>query len=246
MIDVTIDAGFVTRELERQKIMGPIQLIVFDVAGTTVDDSGGAVLRCLVEAVHAHDLPGSDEELNDLMGMNKGEVFDLLAERRFPADKEAAQRVSSNALAAFIEAMRASYERSLRPLPGVEDAFAYLRKRGIKIATDTGFDATINTMVMERLNWPGRLTDLAVWSSDVPLGRPAPYMIFYAMQRLSIFDVRRVMKIGDSPSDMDEGYNAGCGEVIGVLSGAHTVATLGPTRHTRLLSSVADLPALFE
>jgi phosphonatase-like hydrolase len=226
--------------------MGPIQLVVFDVAGTTVDDSGGAVLRCLLEAVHAHDLPGSDEELNDLMGMNKREVFDLLAERRFPTDKESAQRISSEALATFIEAMRAFYEHSLRPLPGVETTFTYLRKRGIKVATDTGFDATINNMVMERLNWPGRLTDLAVCSSDVPLGRPAPYMIFYAMQRLGIFDVRRVMKIGDSPADLEEGYNAGCGEVIGVLSGAHTVATLGPTYHTRLLDSVADLPELFE
>lgn len=226
--------------------MGPIQLVVFDVAGTTVDDSGGAVLRCLVEATHAYDLPGSDEELNALMGMNKREVFDLLAARRFPADKEVAQRVSREALAAFIEAMRSNYERSLHPLPGAEETFTYLRKRGIKVATDTGFDATINNMVMERLNWPGRLTDLAVCSSDVPLGRPAPYMIFYAMQRLGIFDVRRVMKIGDSPADMDEGYNAGCSEVIGVLSGAHTVATLGPTRHTRLLKSVADLPGLFE
>ena len=226
--------------------MGPIQLVVFDVAGTTVDDSGGAVLRCLVEATRAYDLPGSGEELNALMGMNKREVFDLLAARRFPADKEAAQRVSRDALAAFIEAMHSSYERSLRPLPGAEEAFAYLRRRGIKVATDTGFDATINTMVMERLNWPGRLTDLAVCSSDVPLGRPAPYMIFYAKQRLQIFDVRRVMKIGDSPADMEEGYNAGCGEVIGVLSGAHTVATLGPTRHTRILNSVADLPSLFE
>lgn len=226
--------------------MGPIQLVVFDVAGTTVDDSGGAVLRCLVEAARAYNLAGSDEELNALMGMNKREVFELLAARRYPADREAAQRVSSEALAAFIEAMRSSYERSLRPLPGVEDTFAFLRERGVKIATDTGFDATINTMVMERLNWPGRLTDLSVCSSDVPLGRPAPYMIFYAMQHLGIFDVRRVMKIGDSPADMEEGYNAGCGEVIGVLSGAHTVATLGPTRHTRLLNSVADLPSLFE
>jgi phosphonatase-like hydrolase len=226
--------------------MGPIQLVVFDVAGTTVDDSGGAVLRCLVEAARAYDLPGSDEELNALMGMNKREVFDLLAARRFPADEEAARRVSREALAAFIEAMRSTYERSLRPIPGAEEAFTYLRRRGIKVATDTGFDATINTMVMERLNWPGRLTDLAVCSSDVALGRPAPYMIFYAMQRLQIFDVRRVMKIGDSPADMEEGYNAGCGEVIGVLSGAHTVATLGPTRHTRILNSVADLPSLFE
>src|SRR6266852_959499 len=130
MIDVTMVARFVTWERERNNSMGPIQLVVFDVAGTTVDDSGGAVLRCLVEAARAYNLPGSDEELNAMMGMNKREVFDLLASRRYPADRKAAQRVSSEALAAFIEAMRSSYERSLRPLPGVEDTFAFLRERG--------------------------------------------------------------------------------------------------------------------
>jgi len=54
-----------------------------------------------------------------------------------------------------------------------------------------------------------------------------------------------VMKVGDSPTDMEEGFNAGCGEVVGVLSGAHTAASLGSYRHTRLIESVADLPALF-
>ena len=74
----------------------------------------------------------------------------------------------------------------------------------------------------------------------------APYMIFYAMEKLGIQDVRQVMKPGDSPADLQEGTNAGCGEVIGVLSGTHTAATLGGYRHTRLIESVAELPELFE
>lgn len=226
--------------------MVPIQMVVFDVAGTTIDDSGGAVLRCLIQAARAYDLPGSDEELNALMGMNKREVYDLLAARRYPDDMERARQVAAECLAMFIDLMRDYYDRSLKPIPGAEEIFAYLRKRGLKVVTDTGFDATINNLVMQKLNWPGRLIDLAVCSSDVSLGRPAPYMIFHAMQRLNIYDVRRVMKIGDSPADLEEGYNAGCGEVVGVLSGAHTVTTLGRYYHTRLLQSVADLPVLFE
>jgi phosphonatase-like hydrolase len=226
--------------------MGPIQMVVFDVAGTTVDDSGGAVLRCLVDAAREYDLPGSEDELNALMGMNKREVFDLLAARRYPEHPVAARRIAGEGLASFIERMREHYNRALRPIAGAEETFAYLRNRGIKVVTDTGFDATINNMIMEKLDWPGRLTDLAVCSSDVSRGRPAPYMIFFAMERLGILDVHQVMKIGDSPADLEEGSNAGCGEVIGVLSGAHTAATLGPCRHTRLLESVAGLPALFE
>ena len=224
--------------------MGPIELVVFDMAGTTVEDDG-MVLTCLVEAVRSYDLPGEPKELNDLMGMNKREVFAMLAARRYPDDHIHAEQVAEEALATFIEHMKAAYEKHLAPIPGAEATFAFLRERGIKIATDTGFDATIGGLIMERLNWLGRFVDIAVFSTDVSLGRPAPYMIYRAMEQLGVLDVHKVMKLGDSPSDLEEGYNAGCGEVIGVLSGAHTAETLGSYRHTRLLKSVADLPSLF-
>lgn len=226
--------------------MGPIELVVFDLAGTTVDDGGDTVLTCLVAAARAHDLPGAPDELNSMMGMDKREVFGLLAGHRERSGSEAANRLADRALATFVAEMRAAYERRLAPLPGAEETFAFLRARGVKVATDTGFDAGIGGLIMERLDWPGRLIDLAVFSSDVARGRPAPYMIYRAMERLGVQDVRRVMKVGDSPADLEEGSNAGCGEVVGVLSGAHTPATLGPCRHTRLLGSVADLPTLFK
>lgn len=226
--------------------MGPIQLVVFDLAGTTVDDSGGVVLGCLVEAAKAQGLPASAAELNALMGLNKREVFGLLAERRFPDDPIAADWLAEEALAGFVDRLSQTYDGSLKPVPGAEETFAFLRRRGVKVATDTGFDTTINEMIMQRLGWRESLIDVSVCSSDVPRGRPAPFMIFRAMEQLDVADVRRVVKIGDSPSDLEEGTNAGCGEVIGVLSGAHTVATLGPCPHTRILQSVADLPALFE
>jgi phosphonatase-like hydrolase len=225
--------------------MGPIQLVVFDMAGTTVDDRGGRVLNCLVETAHIHRLPGTPDELNALMGMNKLEVFTMLAERRYPAGSSEAAQLAHDALSTFVAQMHAAYESNLSPIPGTEETFAFLRAHGIKIAIDTGFDATIGGLIMERLNWLGRLVDTAVFSSDVSRGRPAPYMIFRAMERLNILDVHQVMKLGDSPADLEEGYNAGCSEVIGVLSGAHTASSLGACYHTRLLNSVADLPSLF-
>lgn len=226
--------------------MGPIQLVVFDLAGTTIEDKGGVVLQCLVETAQAYELPGTQEELNLLMGMNKREVFGMLAAQLYPENEARANSLADEALANFIGRMHAAYDAHLLPIPGAEETFAYLRKRGIKIATDTGFDSTIGGLIMERLNWPGRLIDLAVFSTDVSRGRPAPYMIYRSMELLDVQDVGKVMKLGDSPADLEEGTNAGCGEVIGVLSGAHTATTLGAYRHTRLIQSVADLPALFE
>ncbi len=228
-----------------ERLMRPIQLVVFDLSGTTVEDTGD-VLRCLVDTARAYDLPGTPEELSKLRGRNKREMFALLAERVYPNDATTAAQVADQALATFVEQMRASYEQALHPIVGAEEAFAFLHARGIKVAVDTGFDATIAGLIIERLKWQGRLIDCAVCSSDVPRGRPAPYMIFRTMERLGVLDVRQVMKVGDSPVDLEEGYNAGCGEVVGVLSGVSTAETLAGYYHTRLLASVADLPALFE
>jgi len=224
--------------------MEPIQLVVFDLAGTTVDDQG-MVLKCFVETVRAYDLQSTSEELNDNMGLNKREVLGMLAGRLYSPGSPEAEQLADKAMANFVERMSAAYEGHLSPIPGAEDTFTFLRSRGIKIATDTGFDATIGGMIMQRLKWPERFIDMAITSSEVPRGRPAPYMIFRIMEHLGILDVHKVMKVGDSPADLEEGYNAGCGEVVGVLSGAHTAASLGPYRHTRLIESVADLPALF-
>lgn len=224
--------------------MGPIQLVVFDLAGTTIDDRG-TVLKCFVETVRAYDLPSTPGELNSLMGLNKREVLGMLAGRLYSPGSPEAEQLADKALTYFVEQMSAAYDQHLAPIPGAEETFAFLRARGIKIATDTGFDATIGGLIMERLKWPGRLIDMAITSSEVPRGRPAPYMIFRLMEHLGILDVHQVMKVGDSPADLEEGFNAGCGEIVGVLSGAHTAVSLGSYRHTRLIESVSDLPALF-
>ena len=180
-----------------------------------------------------------------MMGLNKREVFGMLAARLYSSGSAEAEQLADKALDNFVGRMSKAYERHPVPIPGAEEAFAFLRNRGIKIATDTGFEATIGGLIMDRLKWPGRLIDMAITSSDVKRGRPAPYMIFHIMEHLGILDVYQVMKVGDSPADLEEGVNAGCGEVVGVPSGAHTAATLGSYRHTRLIESVADIAALF-
>jgi phosphonatase-like hydrolase len=135
--------------------------------------------------------------------------------------------------------------RPLETIPGTEDTFAALKERGVKIATNSGFGREIADTILTRLGWRS-LLDAEVCGDDVSMGRPAPYMIFLAMERAGVQDVRRVMTVGDTPLDLQAGTRAGCGGVVGVLTGTHGIETLGMTRHTHLIPSVAALPALFE
>ena len=58
-----------------------IKLVVFDMAGTTVQDDG-LVLRSFVQAAEAVGLVATPDELNARMGLSKLEVFDELARRQ--------------------------------------------------------------------------------------------------------------------------------------------------------------------
>jgi phosphoglycolate phosphatase-like HAD superfamily hydrolase len=69
-------------------------------------------------------------------------------------------------------------------------------------------------------------------------------MIFLAMERTGVHDARSVVVVGDTPLDLQAGTNAGAGGVVGVLTGTHGWQSLGAVRHTHLIPSVADLPAL--
>ena len=130
------------------------------------------------------------------------------------------------------------------PISGAEDAIRQLCAAGIKVVLTSGFDRRLIADVVAHCGW-AELFDAIVYPDEVPAGRPAPYLIFQAMQKTLVHPVARVAAIGDTTLDLQAGANAGAGWVIGVLSGAHDLATLGRTPHTHLLPSIAEVPLLF-
>lgn len=135
-------------------------------------------------------------------------------------------------------------QRPPTPLPGVPETFAALRRLGVKIALTTGFDREVTDSVLDAVGWgPGDL-DAVICADDVPEGRPAPYMIFRAMELTGTHDVRRVVTAGDTTLDLEAGSNASAAIVAGVLSGAQDRTTLSEAPHTHILDSIDELPGL--
>ncbi len=223
-----------------------IQLVVFDMAGTTIRDDD-AVNRCLREALEADGLNVSRDDVNAVMGIPKpAAIAALLSQMRFagqPAPPAEVQRLHAGFLRRMIEFYRA--DPGVAPMPGAADCFGELKDEGIRLALDTGFSRDIADVILQRLGWtlPGFL-DATVASDEVPRGRPHPDLLFEAMRRCGVTDVQRVAKVGDTPSDLQEGTNAGCALVIGVTNGTHTPAQLEAHPHTHLIGSLAELPHL--
>lgn len=217
-------------------------LLVSDFAGTAMKEEG-AVLVAYRQALSAFDIPFTEADLAARRGASKRAVFEELAARnRPPAD---AAPVAVQALGAFESALRDQYGSGpVREIAGAGAAFEALKAAGVKIALTSGFERGVVDLLVRRLGWDG-LFDRVLASDDAPAGRPAPYLIYRAMMDLGVHDVGRVAVVGDTPLDLQAAGNARAGWAIGVLSGAHGLATLGATPHTHLLASVAELPALF-
>ena len=113
------------------------------------------------------------------------------------------------------------------------------------MALNTGFDRVVTNLLLSRLGWDRDLVDAVVCGDDVARGRPAPDMIFRCMKLTGVAGADSVANVGDTMLDLQAGYNAGMRWNIGVLTGAHERALMAAQRHTHLLGSVAELPALF-
>jgi len=221
----------------------PPRLIVLDVAGTLVDDAG-VVLAAFAIALERAGVEVSRDELNAVRGANKLQVFRTFATRAYGPGPEAV-RAAHEALATFNEELAVRFrDEPLDLFPGVAEALEAMRGAGLKLATNSGFNRPVAELVLHRLRRELGLFDAHVCGDDVPAGRPAPFMIFLAMERAEVADTRAVVVAGDTPLDLQAGTNAGAGAVVGVLTGTHDWQSLGAHRHTHLIPSVADLPAL--
>jgi phosphonatase-like hydrolase len=223
--------------------MSRIELVAFDVAGTTVQEHG-LVYATLEAVTHEVNPAVGAEDIGRWMGADKVEaVRALLALGGAPEpDEDTVLSVHATFRRRLVEAY------DLEPpvaLPGVEEAFVAFRAAGVRVALTTGFDHAITDPLLDRLGWrDGRFLDAVVCADDVALGRPAPYMIFKAMELTGVMDVARVLTAGDTPLDLQAGTHAGAGTVVGVLSGGVEEAVLRAEPHTDILGSVAEIPAL--
>lgn len=223
-----------------------IDLVVFDIAGTTVRDEDG-VNRCLRAALGRHGIEVDRAAVNRVMGLPKPMAIRILTGGRAAAGLDAEALVAS-VHDDFQQTMIDFYRRdpAMRAMDGAETAFRALQALDVRVALDTGFNRTIADVVLGRLGWSDRhgLIDTVVTSDEVPQGRPAPDLVFAAMARLGLTDASRVAKVGDTPADLEEGTAAGCALVVGVTCGSHTRDELGAAPHTHLaddLSEIVDL-----
>lgn len=231
--------------------MNNIQLVVFDIAGTTVSDNGH-VADAFIKAFRAADVELPVDEVKKVMGFRKIDAIRLLLDKFSPAVPSGAQRESLivEIHDQFIRGMIDFYRQDpdLKPMPYAEAIFSALHKKGIKVALNTGFTRSITDAILQRLHWDNGAghVDGVICSDEVPQGRPSPDMINRLMSKFGIVSSDHVLKVGDTEVDVEEGRNAGVRLVVSVTTGAYTRAQLQQYHPDHIIDSLEELMPIIE
>lgn len=233
-------------------MMSPIELVVFDMAGTTVQDRH-EVEMCFMDAASHTGLSVTPERVLALQGYSKIYVFELLWKEMIGEVHPDLYELVNNSYDIFCGILENHYQTNdTFPTEGCLEIFEFLREKNIQIALTTGFYRKVANIILDKLGWlegldaqfignKNTLIQASIASDEVSKGRPEPFMIQKAMKLLNVHDSSRVINIGDTPSDLKSGLRAGCRMSLGVTNGTHSRSQLTIHRNDGLLSNLSEL-----
>ncbi|MGC8491311.1 MAG: phosphonoacetaldehyde hydrolase [Syntrophobacteraceae bacterium] len=202
--------------LRKRIYTGPVRAVILDWAGTAIDYGCMGPVAPFLEVFKNHGVPVTAAEARAPMGLAKKDHIRAMCRAQSVANK---WREVHGVLPGELE-VDALY-REVEPLivtaavkhcdliPGLLDTVRAMRRRGIKIGTTTGYTRPIMEVVVPAVREKGFEPDCVVCSSDVPAGRPFPWMCYRNALELEGYPLSAMVKIGDTVSDIEEGLNAG-------------------------------------
>jgi phosphonoacetaldehyde hydrolase len=194
----------------------PLQAVVFDWAGTTIDFGSRAPALVFREVFRRSGVPIEMDEARGPMGKAKREhIAAILAlprvaaewQQQFgrpPGDDDVGRLYEE-----FLPLQKSTLAEHSDVIPGVADAVAACRQMGLKIGSSTGYTRDLMDVVVPRAAKGGYQPDAILCADDVPAGRPAPWMLFRAAEQLNVYPMRTIVKVDDTPVGIEAGRNAG-------------------------------------
>ena len=196
---------------------GPVKLVIFDWAGTTMDYGCYAPAVVFVEVFKRRGVEITMEQARRPMGLKKLDHIRAISQQ----DEVAALWKKVHGKACTEADVQDMFEKDFVPLqvaciadyseliPGTVETVNELRSRGMKIGSTSGYFTEAMEINFREAKKQGYVPDVNACASDVPAGRPEPWMVLSNMQQARIFPPEAVVKIDDTKPGVAEGLNAG-------------------------------------
>jgi len=222
-----------------------IKMIVFDMAGTVIDENN-VVYKTLLEAINNEGYQLTlDQVLADGAGKEKSQAIKDILEKHFGVTND---KVRAKIFQNFKSKLVTAYDTmEIKAQPGAEELFRVLRKKGIYVVLNTGYDLKTAQSVLKKVNWEeSKQIDAMITANDVVNKRPAPDMIELAKKKFSLSGSDQTIKVGDSIIDIEEGKNAKCIFTFGITTGAHSKKKLLTAKPDYIIDGLLEILSLIE
>lgn len=230
---------------------GPLKLAVFDFAGTTVDYGCCAPAAVFIEGYRRQGVEITMAQARGPMGMEKrahiqtiGAMPEVAAKWQAVHGRTMTEQDIDAMYADFVPLLLAVLNDYSDLIPGTVQAVNDLREQNILVAGTTGYFDEALEIVQSAAAKQGYTPDYTTCATRVPAGRPAPWMIYQAMEALGVYPPAAVVKVGDTVPDIAAGLNGGVWTVGVAKTGnevglsASELATLDPAdAETRLTAA---------
>ncbi|HTW26676.1 MAG TPA: phosphonoacetaldehyde hydrolase [Acetobacteraceae bacterium] len=203
-----------------------LKAVVLDWAGTVVDHGCRAPMGAFVKAFAEFGVPITIADARGPMGMAKRDHIRMVGQAPEVAKAWRARHghdfgeADIDAIFAVFEPLNVAAVREYGALiPGASEAIAALAARGLRIGSTTGYTRPIMQALMPIAAEAGYAPEIVVCAGDLPVGRPSPVMMWYAMAKMGVWPAASVIKVDDTPPGIAEGVAAGTWTVGVALTG---------------------------
>lgn len=253
-----------------------IDAVVFDWAGTIIDFGSQAPMGAFVDLFKKHGVNVTVEQARVPMGLPK---IDHIREMGAMPDISLGWKAAHNGhdftdedahalLKEFEPASAQSAWECRAFIPGFLETYSWLKSKGIRVSTTTGYTRRIMTPIIEHAAKQGFAPDKVICCDDVLRSRPDPMGMIECCQAMGVEPGMNVLKVDDTAPGIAEALNAGC-MTIGVWASGNALGwplerwlktqdnedlqiknqakqlLLSAGAH-QLISTVADLPKAIE
>lgn len=203
-----------------------LKAVILDWAGTAVDFGSFAPTAAFIRLFAQQGVAISAAQARTGMGlMKKDHLRTILALEDVRTKWVAVHRADPDDVA--VATMYASFELQqiesiadyAEPIPGLLETVAFIHRCGWKIGATTGYTRPMMAALLPAAQRHGYTPDAWATPTDVPAGRPYPWMCYQLALQLEVFPLAAMVKVGDTLPDIEEGLNAGMWTVGLSLSG---------------------------
>ena len=217
--------------------MSNVKAVIFDWAGTIIDYGCMAPAFVFIKVFMKYGVNISEKEARAPMGLAKKDHVRALCKMpgikekwkkqhgKFP-DNQDVENIYLE-LEPMLTKIVANYSD---PIPGAVELLKKLKQTGIRSGSTTGYVQSMMNSVVPAAKRNGLIPESILCSSDVPGGRPKPWMCFMNAINLNVYPMNRLIKVGDTLADIQEGLNAGMWTVGVSLSGNEIGMTEGEVK----------------